>query len=130
MAVYVDTMKAPYGRMIMCHCWADTREELFIMMDAIGVQLKWFQRPDGPGALPGMNASFEHCDISMSKRRLAIQHGAIETDRYGPSEHEARRKFVAAIDAGDHVRALRHLKMYCNVGWCRLRRTNDGDDEN
>jgi hypothetical protein len=89
MSVYVDSMRAPFGRMIMCHMWADTREELFAMADKIGVARKWFQRPPSV-KLPGMNASWEHFDIALSKRSLAVRHGAVETDRYGPVEHEAR----------------------------------------
>lgn len=95
MSVYVDTMRAPLsprrGRTyIMCHMWADTREELFAMADKIGIARKWFQRPREVG-LPGMDASWEHFDIALSKRALAIKAGAIETDRYGPVEHEAKR---------------------------------------
>lgn len=90
MSVYVDDMRAPFGSMVMCHMWADTREELFAMADRIGVQRKWFQRPPSID-LPGMDASWEHFDIALSKRRLAVLNGAIETDRYGPIEFEARR---------------------------------------
>jgi hypothetical protein len=89
MAVYVDNMRAAFSRMIMCHMWADTREELFAMADRIGVARKWFQRPASV-ALPGMDASWEHFDIARSKRVLAIKARAIETDRYGPAEHTAR----------------------------------------
>ncbi|AZO04553.1 DUF4031 domain-containing protein [Mesorhizobium sp. M2A.F.Ca.ET.043.02.1.1] len=91
MSVYVDNMRAPFGKMVMCHMWADTRAELFAMADRIGVQRKWFQRPAGTG-LPGMDASWEHFDIAQSKRALAVAAGAIETDKYGPLEFEARRK--------------------------------------
>ena len=91
MSVYVDDMRAPFGNMVMCHMWADTRAELFAMADRIGVQRKWFQRPAGTG-LAGMNASWEHFDIAQSKRALAVRYGAIETDRYGPLEHEARQR--------------------------------------
>lgn len=89
MTVYVDDMRAPFRNMVMCHMWADTREELFAMADRIGVQRKWFQRPDAVH-LPGMNASWEHFDIARAKRELAIKHGAVETDRYGPVEHTAK----------------------------------------
>lgn len=91
MAVYVDNMRAPFGRLIMCHMWADTREELFAMADRIGVARRWFQRPAGTG-LPGMDASWEHFDIAQSKRALAVAAGALETDKYGPLEHTARLK--------------------------------------
>lgn len=89
MACYVDPARHPFGRMVMCHLWADTREELFAMVDRIGVQRKWFQRPPSV-ELPGMNASWEHFDIAKSKRALAIKHGAIETDIYGPAAHVAQ----------------------------------------
>lgn len=109
MSVYVDSMRAPFGRMVMCHMWADTREELFAMVDKIGVARKWFQRPPGTG-LAGMDASWEHFDISMSKRALAVLHGAVETDRYGPIEHEARRKGnQARIDQIARLRLNRHM---------------------
>lgn len=89
MSVYVDDMRAPFGNMVMCHMWADTREELFAMADRIGVARRWFQRPASAGVV-GMNASWEHFDIAQSKRSLAVSFGAIETDRYGPIEHCAR----------------------------------------
>lgn len=89
MSVYVDNMRAAFGRMVMCHMWADTRDELFEMADRIGIARKWFQRPTSVN-LPGMNASWEHFDIAMSKRALAVKAGAIETDKYGPIEHTAR----------------------------------------
>jgi len=92
MAVYVDDVRHRYGRMIMCHLWADTLEELHAMADRIGVQRKWFQRPPG--------ASWEHYDISLGKKALAIKYGSVLTDRYGPIEHVAR----LAIASGDPQR--------------------------
>lgn len=91
MAVYVDNAKHPFGRLLMCHMWADTRAELFAMADRIGVQRKWFQRPAGLG-VAGMDASWEHFDIAQSKRAMAVAAGAIETDKYGPVEHTSRLK--------------------------------------
>lgn len=68
MAVYVDDMKARFGRMIMCHMIADTIDELHEMADKIGIQRKWFQdKKDHP-----------HYDISLGKRNLAVQFGARE----------------------------------------------------
>lgn len=69
MAVYVDTMRARFGRMIMCHMIADTEEELIAMARAIGLQQRWHQ-------YPGTYRS--HFDISLSKRKKAIAQGAVE----------------------------------------------------
>lgn len=70
MSVYVDNMEAPFGRMVMCHMWADTYPELLHMVDVIGVDRKWVQHPP--------KASWVHFDIALSKRALAIKAGAIE----------------------------------------------------
>jgi hypothetical protein len=72
MTVFVDDMQAPFGRMKMCHMMADTTEELLVMADQIGVQCKWLQKP---------GTIYEHFDIAMSKRRLAIKAGAHEVTR-------------------------------------------------
>lgn len=69
MSVYVDDFKSPYGRMVMCHMSADSREELDAMADEIGVDRKWIQNPGG---------RHEHYDICMAKRKLAVESGAIE----------------------------------------------------
>lgn len=71
MSVYVDSMRAPYRRMIMCHMLADTASELHAMADKLGVARKWFQA----------FASTPHYDICLSKRHLALAHGAIALDR-------------------------------------------------
>lgn len=72
MAVYVDNMRAPYGRMIMCHMGADTTEELLAMADKIGVDRRWIQHK---------GSYLEHFDISLGKRELAVKFGAIEVSR-------------------------------------------------
>lgn len=72
MAVYVDSMFAPYRGMKMCHMVADSRKELFDMVDKIGVDRKWIQFKDTPR---------EHFDIAASKRKLALSHGAVEVTR-------------------------------------------------
>lgn len=72
MTVYVDDMRAPYGRMIMCHMLADTDEELHAMAAAIGVARRWHQKPDTPHS---------HYDICLSKRAAAVRLGAVEVDR-------------------------------------------------
>lgn len=77
MAVYVDDMyRYPIGEyrgMKMSHLTADTTEELLAMVDTIGVQRKWIQYP---------GTWKEHFDIAFSKRKLAVEAGAIEIE-YG-----------------------------------------------
>lgn len=63
MTVYVDTMRAKYKGMIMCHMIADTELELHDMANKIGVQRKWYQG--------------DHYDICLSKKEKAIQKGAL-----------------------------------------------------
>lgn len=69
MTVYVDDMNAPFGRMTMCHMFADSTEELLAMADKIGVQRKWIQKA---GTIR------EHFDICLSKRARAVGMGAVE----------------------------------------------------
>lgn len=79
MPVYVDDMKAGYGRMVMCHM-ADTEDELHAMADLIGVDRKWYQYP--------------HYDIALSKRTLAVANGAQEI-RWRDSPEICRRCIAA-----------------------------------
>lgn len=68
MSTYIDNFNARYGRMIMCHMMADTREELDRMADKIGVQRKWIQ----------LKGRFPHYDVCLSAKKKAMAHGAIE----------------------------------------------------
>lgn len=70
MTVYVDDMRAGYGRMVMCHMVADTELELHAMADLIGVDRKWYQYPH--------KSRYPHYDIALSKRALAVAAGAKE----------------------------------------------------
>lgn len=72
MSVYVDSMKAAYGRMTMCHMVADTTDELLAMVDRIGVKRKWIQAAGTPQ---------EHFDVCLAKRALAVKAGAREITR-------------------------------------------------
>jgi hypothetical protein len=54
--------------MKMCHMLADTPDELHAMADAIGLRREWFQD----------NKDHPHYDLSLTKRALALQNGAIE----------------------------------------------------
>lgn len=69
MAVYVDDMAAPFGRMIMSHMIADSHEELLRMADALGLQRRWIQHA---------GTYREHFDVSRQKRAQAVRLGAIE----------------------------------------------------
>lgn len=100
MTVYVDNARNPFGRYLMCHMWADTREELLAMVDHIKVKRRWFQCPP--------KASWEHFDITQSKRALAVAAGAVGTDRYGPAEHVAKLRGDQAML--DRIAALRTRK--------------------
>lgn len=91
MSVYVDSMRAPYGRMTMCHMIADSSEELLAMADRIGVDRKWLQ--DG-----GTNR--EHFDIALSKRRLAVQHGAISIGMRDLAVKLRAKRELAATEEG------------------------------
>ena len=84
MTVYVDDMRARFGRMIMCHMVADTSEELHAMAWCIGVQRKWCQYAD---------TYKEHYDICLSRRQLAVAAGAMEItwEEVGRMEREKRR---------------------------------------
>lgn len=67
--LYIDDYNAPYRGMLMCHMIGDTTDELLEMVDKIGVQRKWIQYP---------GTYKEHFDICLTKKALAIKHGAIE----------------------------------------------------
>lgn len=69
MAVYVDDMRAPYGRLILCHMVADTDEELHAMAALIGVSKRWHQKAGTPQS---------HYDICLTKRAKAVAAGALE----------------------------------------------------
>ena len=69
MSVYVDNAKHRYGRLILCHMFADTTEELLAMTEKIGVATCWVQAAD---------TTHEHFDICKTKRALTVSHGAIQ----------------------------------------------------
>ena len=81
MTVYVDDMRAPYRRMIMCHMIADTEDELHAMAQRIGVARKWYQG--------------DHYDVCLQMRAKAVAAGAVELTRM-----ELGRKVIAKRRAG------------------------------
>ena len=98
MTVFVDDVRHPFGKMIMCHMWSPDLNELLDMADKIGVQRKWLQQPP--------KASWVHFDISLGMKAKALKLGAVLTDKYGPVEHLARlRGDQAKIDQIARIRA-------------------------
>lgn len=89
MAIYVDPifkMAGPRGNNLWCHCGTDTLgkagiEEIYRFgIEKIGMKSDWFQL-DPFGDHP-------HWDLYSSRRRLAVQMGAIEL----PSTEDYSRK--------------------------------------
>ncbi len=62
---------------------ADSTEELYAMVDRIGVQRKWIQYPDTYN---------EHFDISAAKKKLAIAAGAMEISARDYARYANARK--------------------------------------
>lgn len=119
MTVYVDDVRHRFGNMVMCHLWADTLEELFAMVDKIGVQRKWIQGHPTLSFGKHRNASWVHFDIALSKKALAIDAGAILTDRFGPVEHTSRLD----IASGQPALVERGQRMLAMVANCRAMRS-------
>ena len=119
MACYVDDVRHEFGRMVMCHLWADTDTELLAMADRIGVQRKWIQGHPTLSQPRFRKASWVHFDIALAKKAKAIAAGAILTDLFGPVEHVAKlniatgdpelirygRKRLEQISRSRHLRA-------------------------
>ena len=75
MSVYVDDMYrygiGRFGRMKMSHLLADSRDELLEFGDRLGLKRSWLQHDErGTGG--------RHYDISLSKRKVAVELGAVE----------------------------------------------------
>lgn len=87
MTVYVDDMKAKFGRMVMCHMVADTDEELRAMAARIGVAQRWHQR--------------DHFDIALSKRAEAVAAGAVEITQRQLGCMVMRRRATGALGIPD-----------------------------
>ncbi len=89
MTVYVDDMRANFGRMVMCHMLADTDDELHAMAARIGVQRRWWQSPE--------KTSGSHYDIALSKRALAVAAGAIEITWRQAGVMNMRRRITGSL---------------------------------
>lgn len=91
MTVYVDDMRAKFGRMVMCHMLADTDEELHAMAQRIGVDRRWWQSPE--------KTSGSHYDIALSKRALAVAAGAVEITWRQAGAMNMRRRVTGELGA-------------------------------
>ncbi len=87
MAVYVDQLR--YFRKWRyanfhdgCHMFAHTIEELHEFAESFGLMRSWFQDTKHP-----------HYDLTSGKRRMAIEHGAIEI-----TTREYLKKLKGAIE--------------------------------
>lgn len=78
MSVYVDDAAHQFGRMVMCHMFADSAAELHRMARAIGMDLRWYQ---GPWRRPTGKPPFPHYDVCKMRRKKAVMLGAIEVER-------------------------------------------------
>jgi hypothetical protein len=81
--VYVDDMRAPFRRMLMCHMIADTELELHLMAARIGIARKWYQG--------------DHYDICLTKRALAVKLGAVEVTLRQCGSMNIRRKATGSL---------------------------------
>lgn len=95
MTVYVDDMRAQFGRMVMCHMIADTDEELHAMAARIGVARRWHQAPPKHDS---------HYDIALSKRAAAVAAGAVEITWRQCGAMAMRRRVTGEL--GSHADAM------------------------
>lgn len=108
MTLYVDDVSHRFGRMIMCHMWATTVNELHDHAAFLGLRRVWFQQPP--------KASWEHYDVSLTvKRRALVERNAALTDKYEPLAHTSR----LLIASGDPVKVTRGEKTLARIAQCR-----------
>lgn len=100
MSVFVDNMRARYGRLIMCHMIADTDAELHAMADRIGVARKWHQAPPEHDS---------HYDIALSKRALAVAAGAVEITLRECAVMSGHRRRTGRLPSREEVPALMRM---------------------
>lgn len=96
MTVYVDDMRAPFGRLIMCHMVADTADELHEMAFAIGVARRHYQG--------------DHYDICLTMRARAVAIGAVEITRRQLGAMVLNRRHRADGTLGDPATAVADMR--------------------
>lgn len=65
--VYVDDYRGQFRGMVMCHMVADSLDELHAFAERLGLRREWFQATSVP-----------HYDLSLTRRKLALELGAVE----------------------------------------------------
>lgn len=70
MTIYVDNAFIEHNNSKWCHLIGDTEKELHYFALMIGLELRWFQSPP--------KVKYPHYDIVETKRKLAVQLGAVE----------------------------------------------------
>lgn len=88
MTVYVDNMRAKFGRLVMCHMVADSDEELHAMARRIGVARCWHQAPPKHES---------HYDIALTKRAAAVAAGAVEVTQRQLGMMTMRRRATGSL---------------------------------
>lgn len=86
MTVYVDDMRARFGRLVMCHMIADSDAELHAMADLIGIKREWHQAPPKHDS---------HYDIALSRRAKAVAAGAVEITQRQCAAMSAYRRMTS-----------------------------------
>lgn len=108
MVAYVDNFylvggtRGRLGRLKLSHLMADTRAELFAVVDRVGVSREHLQKPGEPG---------EHFDICKAKRQEAIDlRLVIAVDVRVMAAMRARRMFTGEL--GSPEGAVEWYKVY------------------
>lgn len=93
MTIYVDAAIHPWRGKTWCHLFTDSSdlEELHAFAKRLGLSRHWFQEPP--------KASWCHYDIPASKRKRAIELGAVEADHWKALEVGRGKKFVKKLQA-------------------------------
>lgn len=71
MAIYVDNACISWRGLQWCHMLADSLDELHIFASELGLGRQWFHR----------TASYPHYDITVAVRDIALQNGALLSDK-------------------------------------------------
>lgn len=85
--IYVDTLKARFGRTKTCHLIADTDTELHAMAEKIGVARRWHQNPGNDS----------HYLLTAAKRSEAVAAGALGVGWRVAACMSARRRKIGFL---------------------------------